>query len=56
MSRRPVSTNAIDCSDLVIDRIGHGIPTRAVDGVTFSRRKPSDLSAAIAAAKLQATK
>lgn len=36
MSRRSESTNAIDCSDLVIDRIGHGMPTRAVDGVTFS--------------------
>lgn len=35
MSRRPHSTHAIDCSDLVIDRIGHGTPTRAVDGVTF---------------------
>ncbi|MGB4136636.1 MAG: ATP-binding cassette domain-containing protein [Microbacterium sp.] len=27
---------AIDCSDLVIDRVGHGGPSRAVDGVTFS--------------------
>jgi len=36
MSRRPDPTNAIDCSDLVIDRVGHGAPTRAVDGVTFS--------------------
>ncbi|GAA3949074.1 ATP-binding cassette domain-containing protein [Microbacterium soli] len=27
---------AIDCSDLVIDRIGHGGVTRAVDGVTFT--------------------
>jgi peptide/nickel transport system ATP-binding protein len=26
----------IDCSDLVIDRIGHGAPTRAVDGVSFT--------------------
>ncbi|WP_309066441.1 ATP-binding cassette domain-containing protein [Microbacterium sp.] len=30
------SVNAIECSDLVIDRIGHGGTTRAVDGVTFS--------------------
>ncbi len=30
------SLNAVDCSDLVIDRIGHGGVTRAVDGVTFS--------------------
>lgn len=36
MSRRQHSPNAIDCSDLVIDRIGHGPPTRAVDGVTFA--------------------
>lgn len=36
MSARPESTNAIDCSDLVIDRIGHSGPTRAIDGVTFS--------------------
>ncbi|WP_243225818.1 ATP-binding cassette domain-containing protein [Microbacterium sp. CIAB417] len=35
MSRRPPSPNVIDCSDLVIDRIGHGGATRAVDGVTF---------------------
>ena len=35
MSRRPESSNVIDCADLVIDRIGHGAPTRAVDGVTF---------------------
>lgn len=27
---------AIDCSDLVIDRIGHGGVTRAIDGVTFT--------------------
>lgn len=36
MSARPESTNAIDCSDLVIDRIGHSGPTRAIDGVTFT--------------------
>ncbi|MFT4259051.1 ATP-binding cassette domain-containing protein [Microbacterium sp.] len=36
MSRRPDTTHAIDCSDLVIDRSGHGSPTRAVDGVTFT--------------------
>lgn len=36
MSRRHDPTHAIDCSDLVIDRSGHGSPTRAVDGVTFS--------------------
>ncbi|WP_217184185.1 ATP-binding cassette domain-containing protein [Streptomyces sp. AC495_CC817] len=36
MSRRPDSTPAIDCFDLVIDRVGHGTPTRAVDGVTFA--------------------
>jgi ABC-type glutathione transport system ATPase component len=36
MSRRPPSPNVIDCSDLVIDRLGHGAPTRAVDGVTFT--------------------
>ncbi|WP_194763292.1 ATP-binding cassette domain-containing protein [Microbacterium sp. UFMG61] len=36
MSVRPESTNAIDCSDLVIDRIGHSGPTRAIDGVTFA--------------------
>ncbi|GEK87610.1 ATP-binding cassette domain-containing protein [Microbacterium aerolatum] len=36
MSRRPPSTDVIDCSDLVIDRIGHSAPTRAVDGVTFA--------------------
>ena len=29
---------AIDCSDLVIDRFGHGGATRAVDGVTFTLR------------------
>jgi peptide/nickel transport system ATP-binding protein len=33
---------AIDCSDLVIDRIGHGGVTRAVDGVTFTLR-PGEL-------------
>ena len=33
---------AIDCHDLVIDRIGHGGTTRAVDGVTFSLR-PGEL-------------
>lgn len=32
----PADDAAIDCSDLVIDRIGHGGPTRAVDGVTFT--------------------
>ena len=36
MSRRPESANVIDCSDLVIDRLGHGAPTRAIDGVTFA--------------------
>lgn len=36
MSRRPQHSYAIDTSDLVIDRIGHGAPTRAVDGVTFA--------------------
>ncbi|GAB3599016.1 ATP-binding cassette domain-containing protein [Microbacterium tumbae] len=36
MSRRPPSPNVIDCSDLVIDRLGHGNPTRAVDGVSFA--------------------
>lgn len=36
MSRRSDSATAIDCVDLVIDRVGHGAPTRAVDGVTFS--------------------
>ncbi|MGW8483632.1 ATP-binding cassette domain-containing protein [Microbacterium sp. NPDC055903] len=36
MSRSPESSNVIDCSDLVIDRLGHGAPTRAVDGVSFS--------------------
>lgn len=36
MSRRPESSYAIECSDLVIDRIGHGAPTRAVDGVSFA--------------------
>ncbi|WP_298867053.1 ATP-binding cassette domain-containing protein [Microbacterium sp.] len=33
---------AIECSDLVIDRIGHGGVTRAVDGVTFTLR-PGEL-------------
>lgn len=33
---------AIECSDLVIDRIGHGGTTRAVDGVTFTLR-PGEL-------------
>lgn len=28
----------IECSDLVIDRIGHGGVTRAIDGVTFTLR------------------
>ncbi len=42
MSRRPESANVIDCSDLVIDRIGHSGPTRAIDGVTFSIA-PGDL-------------
>ena len=32
----------IDCHDLVIDRIGHGGTTRAVDGVTFALR-PGEL-------------
>ncbi|MBS1905349.1 MAG: ATP-binding cassette domain-containing protein [Actinobacteria bacterium] len=27
---------AIVCEDIVIDRIGHSAPTRAIDGVTFS--------------------
>lgn len=36
MSSRPESSHAIDCSDLVIDRIGHSAPTRAIDGVSFS--------------------
>jgi ABC-type glutathione transport system ATPase component len=35
MPRRPSSDHLIDCSDLVIDRVGHSAPTRAVDGVTF---------------------
>ncbi|WP_309128508.1 ATP-binding cassette domain-containing protein [Microbacterium sp.] len=34
--------NAIECSDLVIDRIGHGGVTRAIDGVTF-RIPPGEL-------------
>lgn len=42
MSRRPESSYTIDCSDVVIDRVGHGVPTRAVDGVTF-RLAPGDL-------------
>ena len=33
---------AIDCHDLVIDRIGHGGVTRAIDGVTFGVR-PGEL-------------
>lgn len=33
---------AIECSDLVIDRIGHGGVTRAIDGVTFTVR-PGEL-------------
>jgi len=36
------SEYAIDCHDLVIDRIGHGGTTRAVDGVTFAVR-PGEL-------------
>lgn len=36
MSRTTESHSAIECVDLVIDRMGHGIPTRAVDGVTFA--------------------
>ncbi len=36
MPRRTPSSHAIECVDLVIDRMGHGLPTRAVDGVTFS--------------------
>ncbi|APH45219.1 ABC transporter ATP-binding protein [Microbacterium sp. 1.5R] len=36
MFSRPESTNAIDSSDLVIDRIGHSGPTRAIDGVSFA--------------------
>lgn len=36
MSRRSDPSHLIDCSDLVIDRIGHSAPTRAVDGVTFA--------------------
>lgn len=35
MPRRSSSPYVIDCSDLVIDRAGHGLSTRAVDGVTF---------------------
>lgn len=35
MSRRSSYSNAIESSDLVIDRVGHGTATRAVDGVTF---------------------
>lgn len=31
----PANDATIDCHDLVIDRIGHGGTTRAVDGVTF---------------------
>lgn len=36
MRRRTESPHAIECADLVIDRIGHSSPTRAVDGVTFA--------------------
>lgn len=36
MPRSSPSPFAIDCSDLVVDRLGHGAPTRAVDGVTFA--------------------
>lgn len=36
MPRRSSSDYVIECSDLVIDRVGHGAPTRAIDGVTFS--------------------
>lgn len=36
MSSRLESAHAIDCSDLVIDRVGHSGPTRAIDGVTFA--------------------
>ncbi|WP_251048936.1 ATP-binding cassette domain-containing protein [Microbacterium sp. ISL-103] len=36
MFSRPESTNAIDSSDLVIDRVGHSGPTRAIDGVSFA--------------------
>lgn len=32
----PADDAAIDCHDLVIDRIGHGGVTRAIDGVTFT--------------------
>lgn len=42
MSSRPESTHAIECSDLVIDRIGHSGPARAIDGVTFAL-PPGDL-------------
>lgn len=37
-----VTDAAIDCSDLVIDRIGHGGVTRSIDGVTFMVR-PGEL-------------
>lgn len=30
------ASTAIVCEDIVIDRIGHSAPTRAIDGVTFS--------------------
>lgn len=30
------AANAIVCEDIVIDRIGHSAPTRAIDGVTFA--------------------
>lgn len=36
MPGRQDPSNEIECADLVIDRVGHGSPTRAVDGVTFS--------------------
>lgn len=36
MSRRQISPFAVEASDLVIDRVGHGAPTRAVDGVSFT--------------------
>ncbi|OZB84278.1 ATP-binding cassette domain-containing protein, partial [Microbacterium sp. 13-71-7] len=30
------ASTAIVCEDIVIDRIGHSAPTRAIDGVTFT--------------------
>ena len=42
MSARHESTHAIDCSDLVIDRVGHSGHTRAIDGVSF-QLAPGDL-------------